>query len=408
MEIALTTDQTMPPGSYDMKPSGDKELVVSITGSIGSFGVPHESIRQAVMLADDDSFMSLRLRINSPGGTLNGIDGVLEALNHVASRKMVVCDIDGVCTSLAYWIASQCDVIRAGRLSYIGDIGAQITLVDSSSRMSSEGLKIHVIKSNPEKAQYVDGLPVSDEFKAQLQGRIDFVAQHFVADVAKLRGRWADSGMPRGVYSAPEALELGLIDEVIEGDRMAKDEEVVDVTGEDKLVEVSATSEVPNQEAAVETPEVKAESASEEDEEEAEGSESDEVEALRAENEELRAKLKEHEEKAEANEGDEEKAESDKGEEEASTSDTALVTLQNVAEAAGIKLEADNFDAAKAQFVKLVKYGSEKPSIRTETGEQKSPTAILREFQNKYGAVKGGEMFARQHPDLLASMKGES
>lgn len=180
-----------------------------------------ESVRAA---ADARDVGAILLRIDSPGGIVNGVGEASDAILDARGRGIpVIAHIAGQACSLAYWIASQCDRIHAERTTVCGCLGTIIVLYDTSRMLESAGVVTHVITRARFKATGVDGVPLDDEMLDFIRRRIDDGDALFRADV--LRGRpaldWSAVSDGR-FWGAEESRGLGLIDAVCgEGASMA-------------------------------------------------------------------------------------------------------------------------------------------------------------------------------------------
>lgn len=187
-------------------------------GSSLASGTSMTLARRLVRLAArDDAVSAIVLRIDSPGGTVSGTDDLGQDVAAAAEQKPVVAYIEDTGASGAYWIASQAQKIYANRSAMIGSIGVYASLVDSSAQAEQEGLKVHVLRTGEFKGDAVPGAPISDATLADRQKLVDATHDRFVRVVSLGRkltlARTRELADGR-VYLAPEAKELGLIDEI--------------------------------------------------------------------------------------------------------------------------------------------------------------------------------------------------
>lgn len=159
---------------------------------------------------------SILLRINSPGGEVDGLNELAEGIAAASDNKPVWAFADNCCASAAYWLASQAVRVVAEPTAEIGSIGVRCGLLDDSKADEMAGLReIEIVSStSPGKRSR----PVDDEVIARVQSRIDDLATLFVEAVARGRGVdpatvLADFGQG-DVMIASKAVGAGLADEL--------------------------------------------------------------------------------------------------------------------------------------------------------------------------------------------------
>lgn len=172
----------------------------------------------------DGRVKAIFLRINSPGGLVDGCFDLADAIraeNGAAGGKPVWAYAKMAC-SAAYALPSGCDRIWAAAESDVGSIGVVITHVDSSAMLGEWGLKVEAIESAPHKTDGAGWKPLTDEARAHLQAVVDQVAKRFVAVVSTGRGLGEDAIRAQEARwylaqhddPAMSGLALGLVDEI--------------------------------------------------------------------------------------------------------------------------------------------------------------------------------------------------
>jgi len=71
--------------------------------------------------ASEPAYSSIIVHVDSPGGSVYGVEQAALALREVSRTKKVVAVVDGVCASGAYWIASNAPsarIARSGALAF--------------------------------------------------------------------------------------------------------------------------------------------------------------------------------------------------------------------------------------------------------------------------------------------------
>jgi ClpP class serine protease len=131
-------------------------------GIAGTDGV-RLAIESAV--ADDDVDQIL-LRIDSPGGSVSGLDQLGDAIS--AAKKPVTALVDGMAASAAYYVASQADRIVLGRNDLVGSIGTRMMLYDFSRQFENDGVEAVPIDTGKHKSAGALGTKITDEQRAAL------------------------------------------------------------------------------------------------------------------------------------------------------------------------------------------------------------------------------------------------
>lgn len=183
-------------------------------------GSSYLSVRASLNAAmDDKSVEEIMLLVDSPGGSVDGLADLGDFLRDARGRKSVTSFIDGMGASAGYYLAAQGSEVVASRTSLVGSIGTIATLYDLSEQFKKAGIEPVVITTGPLKGTGVPGAEVTDEQKKELQDIVDFYFDDFKAAV--LAGRDGRGGLNAktlkplatgGVWDAPEAMKLGLVD----------------------------------------------------------------------------------------------------------------------------------------------------------------------------------------------------
>jgi signal peptide peptidase SppA len=167
--------------------------------------------------AGDETVKEICLVISSPGGQVAGVHEAAEAIAAARGKKTVTAEVQDLCASAAYWLASQASKISAGPNAQVGSIGVYSVYVDSSKAAEDEGFKVHVVSSGPHKGAGVPGAKITPEQLAGFQAVIDGMAKNFKDAVERGRGRArkdVDEWATGQVWLAAEARAMGLIDQV--------------------------------------------------------------------------------------------------------------------------------------------------------------------------------------------------
>lgn len=199
----------------------DGIAIVTISGPLytrkSPFASNYRSIGEALRALIDNRPRAAILKIDSPGGMVNGLAEVVQLANELAENTLTVAVVSGCCCSAAYRIASQCGTIVASSDSDIGSIGTYWQLIDYSKAFADAGLRSVLLTTGPFKGLGAIGEPISEEQQAFLQENVDKTNVAMLADVAA--GRHFTDEQTAAVsdgrfWLAEDALALGLIDQI--------------------------------------------------------------------------------------------------------------------------------------------------------------------------------------------------
>jgi protease-4 len=212
-------------------PARDKVLMIDIDGMIsaaletGIFAreksVVARVFERLERAAADPLVKAVILRIDTPGGEVTASDIVYHEVLRFKERTglPVVGLMMSVAASGGYYIASACDVIVAHPSTLTGSIGVISIFPSVESLMAKVGVKVAVIKSGPVKDSGSPFRDMTEDEKAIFQKIIDEYYEGFLAVVTRGRQGKVQAAELRTiadgrVYTAPQALKLGLIDAV--------------------------------------------------------------------------------------------------------------------------------------------------------------------------------------------------
>lgn len=168
------------------------------------------------MAMDDEGVDSILFDIESPGGAVNGTQELAMEIFKERGDKPIVAYANGLMASAAYWFGSAADKIYGSATSNVGSIGVVAQHIDESKADKKRGIKRTEVFAGKYKriASGVEGL--SEEGKADMQGKVDYLYSIFVKDIASFRN--ADestviNNMAEGrVFIGQQAVDAGLMD----------------------------------------------------------------------------------------------------------------------------------------------------------------------------------------------------
>ena len=184
-----------------------------------SGGVSADRIAQQIKAAAaDTSVGAIVLNIDSPGGSVYGIQELADTIRNVRGQKKVVAIANSLAASAAYWIATAAEefVITPG--GEAGSIGVLTAHVDVSKAEEMLGIKTTMISAGKYKVEGNPYEPLSAEAQDFIQSRVNEYYDAFIKNVAKNRSVALDDvrkGFGQGrVLGAKEAVAQGMADGV--------------------------------------------------------------------------------------------------------------------------------------------------------------------------------------------------
>lgn len=169
------------------------------------------------MLADPQ-VGAIVLDVDSPGGSVDGIDELSAEIYNARGQKPIVAVANTLAASAAYWIATAADELVVTPSGEVGSIGVIAAHEDMSAFYDALGVKTTLITAGKYKAEGNSYEPLGEEARAVLQGRVDEYYDLFIRAVARNRGvSGADvrNGYGEGrVLGAKAAKAAGMVDRI--------------------------------------------------------------------------------------------------------------------------------------------------------------------------------------------------
>lgn len=173
--------------------------------------------RALISAREDKTVKAVVLRINSPGGSALTSDLIWREVKKTAAEKPVVVSISDIAASGGYYIATPATYIIADRSAITGSIGVFGTLPNASALAKEWGINSYSVGTHERSVTYSVLQPLSESFRAELQDGVERTYDLFIDRVAEGRSMTAaevDAIAQGRVWSAKDALEIGLIDEI--------------------------------------------------------------------------------------------------------------------------------------------------------------------------------------------------
>lgn len=176
----------------------------------------------------DPTVHALILRVDSPGGTVDGTQELAQLVYNARGSKPIVTYVDGMMASAAYWIGSAADQAFIGAdTTAVGSIGVVASHTDYSRREEMMGIKTTEIYAGKYKRIASEHQPLSADGRQYMQDMVDYLYSVFVAEVAKQRGSDPETvhqNMADGrIFTGQQAVSAGLVDGVSTLDQLIAD-----------------------------------------------------------------------------------------------------------------------------------------------------------------------------------------
>lgn len=187
------------------------------TGGLSSYEGLRRGFDEALA---DESINTIVLHIDSGGGEASGCFELARHIMASRGQKKIIAYVDEFACSAAYALASSAEEIIASPDADVGSIGVIMVHQELTKAFEKNGVTINVIKAGEFKGMGSPFQALSEESKERLQKRINDTYATFTGFVAESRNlsEEAVKNTEANVYSAQEALELGLINSIMSQD----------------------------------------------------------------------------------------------------------------------------------------------------------------------------------------------
>ena len=183
-----------------------------------SGGTSTVRMRRAVRAAKADPLVGYGLlHIDSPGGSVRGLQDLWDDLSAFAEEKPLYAYIEDCGCSAAYELAVTADRVFMNKGGIAGSIGTYTVVYDLSQAAENEGIKVHVVKAGDFKGSAIAGTEVTQEQLDDIQRIIDQYNQDFLDNVAEGRGLPMErvQALADGrVHKGQSAVALDLVDAI--------------------------------------------------------------------------------------------------------------------------------------------------------------------------------------------------
>ncbi len=205
--------------------ASDKVAVISVDGMIYDEDDGHIK-RQIDQAAEDDDVKAIVLRVDSPGGTVTGSDYIYHHLKVLRRERKIplVVSMGSLAASGGYYVSMAVgetpESIFAEPTTWTGSIGVIIPHYDLSALLAEWGIEEDSIASHPLKNMGSFAKDMTEKERAIFQELVDETFERFKEVVKSGRPQFKkdpealDEVATGQVFTAEQALELGLVDKI--------------------------------------------------------------------------------------------------------------------------------------------------------------------------------------------------
>ncbi len=182
-----------------------------------SGGTSTESFKRAFQMAvRDDAISSIVLDVDSPGGSVFGVQELWQTVMDARGTKPVIAVANSMMASAAYYVASAADEIVVAPMGEVGSIGVLVAHEDISGAQEKAGIKTTLIHTGKKKILGNPFEPLTEEARQMIETSNASLYDSFINAVA--RGRGVKPSLVRsgfgegGMVLGPEAVRMGMAD----------------------------------------------------------------------------------------------------------------------------------------------------------------------------------------------------
>jgi signal peptide peptidase SppA len=182
------------------------------------FAGTRDTARALEAAAADDDIDSILWVVDSPGGSVAGLNELADTVRAVKAKKPILVQVDGMMASAALYVTAHASEIIAGKRDLIGSIGVRTMLYDYSGMLEKGGVKAIPIDTGEHKSAGAFGTEITESQQAEIQRIVDGYFADFKNEVMTGRGlsekefnALADG---RIFFADEEPVNKGLIDSI--------------------------------------------------------------------------------------------------------------------------------------------------------------------------------------------------
>lgn len=187
-------------------------------------GISYQQLlREVNTVSARDDVNTIVLMVDSGGGHAFNCFSTARQMREIAdnSGKKLIAYVDGLAASAAYALTCVCHEVIIPQDGEAGSIGVVVKLQDRSEKDKKDGVKNIFITGGKDKVPFDEDGAFKESYLADIQKRVDSLYNNFVSHVATYRSLSEDvvRATEAKVFSAEEALDIGLVDKIMETDQ---------------------------------------------------------------------------------------------------------------------------------------------------------------------------------------------
>lgn len=175
-----------------------------------------EAVAHDLAIAKERGLKALLLTVDSPGGTVNGVNELAEMVYDLRAVMQVEAYVGGQAASGGYWLASAAGRITVDETASLGSVGVVVGYRDTRRAEEAAGVKNWQIVSSNAPLKRPD--LATEDGMASILAQIDALETVFIAKLARNRGVSADkvkADFGRGAQRiGADAVAAGMADAV--------------------------------------------------------------------------------------------------------------------------------------------------------------------------------------------------
>lgn len=181
----------------------------------------YESLKKQAEAQINEGVKTIVMNVDSGGGLAFGMFSAANYIKKIAKQNGVktVAYVDGISASAAYGLSVLADEIVAHPQAQVGSIGVVVALHNDTKMLDNIGIKRQFVFAGDNKIPFDNTTgEFTDKFIDDLQKSVNKSYKTFVQHVASNRGLSEQQVIDTNasMFDVEEALELGLIDKVME------------------------------------------------------------------------------------------------------------------------------------------------------------------------------------------------
>jgi signal peptide peptidase SppA len=161
----------------------------------------------------------LVMDVDSGGGEAYAMMETAQTIRSLADQyeAKIYAYVDGISASAAYGLSVIADEVIANPMAEVGSVGVVVSLANYSEAEKKFGIERTFIYAGESKVPYDAEGKFTEDFRADIQEKVDTLYESFTKHVADMRGMTQEAvkATQAKVFSADKALELGMIDKIM-------------------------------------------------------------------------------------------------------------------------------------------------------------------------------------------------